>query len=108
MTAQQAIEQWQAGAMILLVEYRHSTAEVINWRDKATGKVESMNSLTHNIEAGKLSIAVRERVQGQLNVEQYKPPFQTGQKCILRVESLVREKGVWKASGALEPILNGK
>lgn len=107
MTLQEATNQWQAGSMTMVVEYRSSVAENITWRDKTTGRTETMGKITHNCEMGTLSLPVSERVPSgaAVDVPNYKAPFKKGQQCLLTFESILRDKGNWKVNGRLEPIV---
>lgn len=106
MKKEEAFKLFEAGKPVALVEYRGSIPEVINWRDKTTGKAMSMNRLTHNIECGPVSVQVSEIVKDGVpfNPETYVPPFKKGQQCVLLIDSFQRDKGQYKAAGKLEPI----
>lgn len=106
MTLSEATTQWQNGSNILIVEYRSSTAEVITYRDKSTGRMEKMNRLTHNCELGNISLPVSERIPdgSVLEPATYKAPYQKGQRCLLTFESILKEKGAYKVNGRLEPL----
>lgn len=92
-----------AGEMLCLVEYRSTEAAIINWRNKETGRPESMPSITHTVESGNTSIKVRERVQDpNWKPEGYVSPFKKGSIVVLHLESLMREKGNVSGSGKLE------
>lgn len=104
MTLKQAVEAFEAGKPVLLVEYRSSMCGMMEWRDKTTGKALKAPKLTHNVELGVLSVLVSERVSEDLIPEQYNPPFKKGQRCVLHVTGFTQEKGSYKASGKLEAL----
>src|ERR1043165_9560975 len=52
------LKEWMAGEFLALGEYRMSKAEVINWRDKTTGRAMSAPMLRHTVEFGSLSVQV--------------------------------------------------
>lgn len=86
----------------MVAEYRSSSAETITYRDKVTGKAAVLKKLTHQIELGATSVQVNERVGEDFQTETFKPPFRKGQQVVFKVESLLRDKGVYKGSGTLE------
>lgn len=99
-----ATSEWLTGRMLLVAEYRSSAAEVIQYRDKQTGKAATLKTLTHQVELGNTSVQVRERVDDNFDTAGFKAPFKKGTMVIFRVESLTRDKGVFKGAGVLEPL----
>lgn len=106
MKKEEAVKLFEAGRPMCFVEYRGTIPEVINWRDKTSGKAMSMNRLTHNIEAGPISVQMSEIVKDGVPFDPmtYVPPFKKGQQCVLLIDSFQRDKGQYKASGKLEPL----
>lgn len=98
----------RAGALMVLGEYRHSKAEVINWRDKTTQQAKSAPVLRHTVEVGDQSIAVSERVPDGIKVEDIVVPFKKGDSVVLHLEELSRNLGMVSARGRLEAFSNGQ
>jgi hypothetical protein len=105
-TEKEAVQMFLTGNPVVLVEYRSSIPEVVEYRNKTTGAPEQFKKVTHNVEMGNLSVQVIERVTGELNPANYKPQFVKGQKCLMLIEGFQREKGAYKASGSLQ-VLKG-
>jgi len=103
-TKAEALAQLQGGVFGAFVEYRMSTAEVINWRDKATGKAMSAPIVRHTVETATASIAVAERVPDDFNVAAFKPTIKKGAKCFLVMSEYMTERGSVKARGELFPL----
>lgn len=89
---------------VCVCEYRSTRAQLINYRDKVSGKALSMPLCEHGIEIGDTQVRVSERLPDGVDVSTIKPPFKKGQKCLLAVESWVTEKGQTRASGKLYAI----
>lgn len=92
----------RAGEFLAVGEYRHSKAEVINWRDKTNGRPMSATVLRHTVEFGDTSVAVSERVPEGTKPEDIHFSFKKGETVALIVESLSKEKGLVSAQGKLE------
>lgn len=103
-TLADATKQWQAGRLVFVVEYRHSTAENINWRDKQSGKAMTAGILRHTVETENSVIIVSERTGQDFNPATYVSPLKKGQKVALWLSSLATERGVTQANGVLQPI----
>lgn len=101
MTAKEVQERVLAGTPTAVVEYRGSKCDVIEWRDKESGKMRTFTKLMHNVETEKEAFQVSERTDDSFKPEAYKPPFKKGQKVVWLIDGLSRAKGVVSASGAL-------
>lgn len=97
----------RAGEILAVGEYRHSKSEMINWRDKQTGRAMSAPVLRHTIEFGNNSVSVSERVPEGVKLEDIKIPWQKGQMVVLKIEEISRNLGLVSARGSLEPFSNG-
>lgn len=93
-----------AGAFLIVAEYRSGAAEVINWRDKDTGRALSATVLRHVIEVGQHSVTVNERVPEGAKVEDIKFPAKKGDKVLLHLSSMETTKGMISVRGRIEPI----
>lgn len=108
MTKQQMLDAFWAGSPILVVEYRSSRVDFIQWMDKATKQSLQAHLLRHTVEAGDKSFTVSERMPKDWTGEGYKPPFSKGTKCVLEFTSFKTERGITEASGKLLAIVDGK
>lgn len=100
----EAFKLIEAGELIVIGEYRSSDAQSITYRDKTTGRMAEMDTLGHTVEFGNHSIKLRERTEDNFKPDQYKAPYKKGQKVVVQLESLLREKGVYTGSGKLQPL----
>ena len=91
-----------AGGFIAVGEYRLSKAEMINWRDKVTGKPMSAPMLRHTVEFGSQSVAVQERVADGTKIEDIHVTFNKGDAVILHVDEYTSAKGLVSCRGRLE------
>lgn len=102
------IPAMESGKLMMVCEYRSTIAEKIIYRDKKTGQTMAFTKLTHNVERGPDQIGVDERVpEGKLvDPEEIKrkQPFKKGSSVVVHVDSFLRDKGVYKASGVLEAL----
>lgn len=94
----------EAGELVVIGEYRSSDAQTINYRDKTTGRMTDMDMLSHTVEFGSNSVKLRERTDDNFKPDQYKAPYKKGQRVVVQLESLLREKGVYTGSGKLQPL----
>lgn len=108
MTKSQLMERVLAGEPLVLVEYRHSNAEIIKWRDKETKQALEAPTLRHTVETSRGSMAVQERVADSFNPQAYTPPFKKGQKAVLKFTVWQSQKGAVTANGILEPYDDSK
>lgn len=104
MKLKDAIERFQAGSLMVIAEYRGTIAEVINYRDKLTGKAMSAPICNHSVEVGPYQIKLNERLQDGTDVKTLKVPFKKGQRVIMYLSGLTRTKGQLSADGTLEAI----
>lgn len=100
-------KEWESGIPVLLVEYRKSMAEQINWRDKASGKMMHAPVLRHTVETATASVMVTERVADDFKVDGYQAPFAKGQRVALYATELATDKGQLSARGQLVKVLEG-
>lgn len=104
MTKKTAVELFQQGHPLLVVEYRSGSAEAVKYRDKETGRDAGFDLATHNVEAGNLTLQVSDFLPDGAKITDWVQPFKKGTLCVLRLKSLRTEKGVHKASGVLESL----
>lgn len=102
MTVKEMQDRQLAGEPFLVVEYRSSAVEKINYRDKVTRMAMSMVSVTHACEFGSRPITIREKVADDFDPRNFVAPFTRGQMCVWKVESMLREKGLYRGEGTLE------
>jgi len=100
----EAIKQWEVGSFLIPVEFRKSIAEVIAWRDKATGKAMTAPVVRHTVETATATLTVNERVPDDFNVGNFKQPFEKGKRVLLSVTELHQERGNFTARGVLLPL----
>lgn len=96
------VQKIKAGQMLALGEYRHSKAEMLNWRDKTTGRAMSAPILRHTVEFGDNSVSVSERVPEGTKLEDIKISFVKGQVVVLHIDEVSRNLGMVSARGVLE------
>jgi len=106
MTKKSAVESWQQGAPLMVVEYRSGQAESMSFRDKETGRQREFSKCSHHVEAGSLSIQVSEFLPDGQSVAGWTAPFKKGTIVLFKVKSLTSEKGAWKATGVFEPLVD--
>jgi len=105
MTKKQAVEAFERGEPVLLLEYRSSRAETIRWRDEHTRTVLTAPMLTHTVENEKQAMFVAEQIdEKSFDPLAYKSPFQKGQKFVVFVSSMQVAKGVTSIRGRLEAV----
>jgi len=92
----------RSGEFLAVGEYRHSKSEMLNWRDKQTGRAMSAPILRHTVEFGDSSVAVSERVPEGTKLEDIKIPFVKGELVVLAFEELTRNLGLVSSRGKLE------
>jgi len=107
-TEAQAVEMFRAGRQVMMVEYRNSRVDFIEWTDKQTRQRKSADLLKHTVEAGALSFPVSERMPENWEADKAKAefakgqlPFKKGSQCLLEFRSFTSEKGASAASGTL-------
>jgi len=96
-----------AGELLVAGVYRHSKAEMLNWRDKVSGRAMSAPVLRHTLEFGSETVSVSERVPENTRLEEIKIPWVKGQRVVLHLEELTRNMGLLSARGSLEPLQDG-
>lgn len=104
MDEQMIVGRIKAGAFLAIGEYRHSKAEMINWRDKTSGRPMSAPVLRHTVEFGDQTVAVSERVPDGTKIEDIHVPFQKGDAVVLEVEEMTRNLGNVSARGRLSKL----
>ena len=103
-TVAECQELWLKGAFCALGEYRSSKAEMISWRDKASGRPMSAPMLRHTVEFGEQSVAVSERVPDNTKLEDIKVPFIKGERVFLVVSEYTTTKGLVACRGTLDKV----
>jgi len=93
------------GVVGFLGEYRHSKAEMLQWRDKTTGKAMHAPVLRHTVETTTATISITERVADDFDVAGFKPPFTKGQKVLVELTELKLDKGNLSGRGSLPPVI---
>lgn len=107
MNEKQFLERVRAGEFLAIGEYRHSKTEMIQWRDKQTGRAMTAPILRHTVEFGDSnSVAVSERLPQSIEKleDVPKPIFKKGQTVVLVIDQLERNLGVVSARGKLEQL----
>jgi len=94
-------EEWERGELVVLGEYRMSKAELIQWRDKQTGKAMEAPMLRHTVEFGSISVQVAERVPDGTRVEDIHVGFSKGDKVAVYLTELTSTRGAVSAGGRL-------
>jgi len=105
MTMAEARAAWERGEPVMIVEYRKSIAEVIEWRDKGTQKPMTAPVLRHTVESASASLTVTERVPDTFNALGYKSPFKKSAKVVLWLTEWKQERGTISARGVLSEIV---
>jgi len=100
-TLDQAVELFKSGARIILGEYRHGKCEVVNYRDKTTGKPSSFTSVRHNVEVGTDTFVISERVPEGFNIAAWVQPVPKGKRCVLTFDSFKVQNGVGQFGGTV-------
>jgi len=108
MTESQAVELFKQGRQVMLVEYRNSRVDNIEWADKVTRVRKSADLCKHTVEAGPLSFPVNERMpegwdanRARAEFAEGKLPFKKGTLCVLEFRTFKTEKGAISAEGTL-------
>jgi len=104
MTEQQVVKQFLMGLPVMVVEYRSSRIDPIQWRDKATGQRREAVLLKHTVEAGDRSFVVNERMPDDWDATKYVSPNKKGQRMVLEFTDFKTERGRSEASGKLIPL----
>jgi len=102
MTQAQLIEKILAGEILALGEYRHSKKEMLEWRDKKTGRACAAPILRHTVECGDQTIALSERVPDDMKLEAVSWPWTKSQRVVLHIDEISRNLGLISARGKLE------
>jgi len=106
MTKLDLTKAFEAGELVLQMEYRTSKAETITWRDKVSKGTMTAPVLRHTVEGKTGSFAVSERVDEKtFDPAKYVPPFKKGEMVCLRFTSALTERGTTSFSGTLEKIV---
>ena len=103
-TLDQARRDFEAGVLSCVGEYRMSKAEMINWRDKDSGRAMSAPVLRHTLELNGASIQVQERVPDGTKLEDIHVPLKKGDIVVLRVSEWTVTRGLVSCRGALAKI----
>lgn len=103
----EATAEFLAGKFVVVGEYRASSAETVNYRDKTTGRAASMESLRHTVETESGSFALDERVPDGAKASDVLASMKAaglvkGSRVLVRLTSFLTQKGVTSARGTLE------
>ena len=104
MKKKDAIEKFSEGALMVVAEYRGTVAEVITYRDKLTVKTLTDPICYNAVEGGSHQIKLNERLPDGADVKALKVPFKKGQKVLMYLSGLSRNKGQLSADGTLEAL----
>ena len=106
MTKAEFHKRVEAGACMVVCEYRSSRVDHINWRDKVSGKAMSADLLRHTVEVGNITVGVGQRLADDQDVNRYVANFaiKKGDKCILHFSQWETERGATSAKGELEKL----
>ena len=75
--------QLEKGGAFILGEYRVTKGDVVNYRDKATGKAASFSQRIHVVESGETVVHVQDRVEDGVDPRKLPAPFSKGQTAIV-------------------------
>jgi len=108
MTEAQAVELFKQGRPVMIVEYRNSRVDRLEWADKVTRVRKAADLCKHTVEAGALSFPVNERMpdgwdadKAKAEFTQGKLPFKKGAMCVLEFRNFKMERGAVSADGTL-------
>lgn len=109
-TPEQVKVDFDAGTLMVQLEYRSSKCENISWRDKNPPHATLKGvAVTHSCENNTEAIIISERVPDDFDVKTFAPPFKRGQKVICYFDDVSKNKGVMTLRGKLKAIeANGK
>jgi hypothetical protein len=97
-------KRWEAGELVLVGEYRMSKKEILEWRDKTSGRPLSAPLLRHTIEFGSVSVQMAERVPDNVKLEDIVVHFIKGDQVAAAITEWVVSKGSVSCRGTLEKI----
>lgn len=109
MTAQeQVLRHIEQGHFATIGEYRFSSGEMLNWRDKQTGQARSAPIYRHTVEVGSAAITVSEPLPPSVQKLEDIPPakHKKGDTVILIITELSRDRGLVTCRGNLEGLEN--
>lgn len=94
-----------AGQRILVGEFRMSKCETIRWRDQESQSRKEAIVIRHTLEVADGVISVSEFPPDTLKVpEDYKSPFQKGDKVVCQFTNFLITKGNMEARGLLSKL----
>lgn len=94
----------EKGGIYMMGEFRSSKVEVVNYRDKVTGRAAKFASHLHVVETGDTTITIQDRIEDGVDAEKLKAPYSKGQKVLVHVDTLERVQGFLRATGSMSPI----
>ncbi len=89
------------GAFMVVAEYRSSVKEMLEWRDKLTGKPMSAPVLRHNVEVGDTACTVNERVADGVRLDDIVVKWRKGERVVIELSEMTRNKGAISCRGRL-------
>jgi len=98
------MKRFESGERVFIGEFRNHKIDHVTWRDQSSGRTMTGDFLKHSVESGSDSLLVSERTPVDFDPSKYVCPFKKGQKVLVSLTSLTQSKGVFSASGKLEPI----
>lgn len=101
-----AHKRFEAGACMVVCEYRSSRVDHIAWRDKTTGKAMQADLLRHTVEVGNTTVSVAQRLAEDVDPNRFVAnfPLKKGDKCVMHFTQWHVERGATSANGELEKL----
>lgn len=103
MKDQDILKAIKKGVPLMVVEYRGFDADTMQWTNKATGRAMSAPIARHRVETESEGFVVTDFLPEGTKVEDAKSPYVKGQKLVLEIETMTKEKGTTRAKGILSP-----
>lgn len=106
-TQKQITEEFLAGGLVLVGEYRATSIDKISWRDKETKAALSAEVMYHTVETATGSVKVNERladgVTGEKRLAEIRGEGITkGKQVVVRFSELKTERGNVSLRGSIE------
>lgn len=88
-----ASKMFLRGDTVVIAEFRSYKCEDRTWRDKQTGRATTGTFLFHSVEIGSRACSFVERPPDGVTEANYQWPYSKGQRVLIRLDSMVTEKG---------------
>jgi len=96
------LDKIQTGkSFIVFAEYRGSTPDMLTLRDKVTSQTRQRPLIKHRLEVGEFQISLTEWLPDGADPVKSVPSFKKGELIAVELSALIREAGLYKASGTL-------